>query len=417
MGRFNSKSVRDHNLTLALTELIHTGGCSRTHLSAQTELLPGTVTLLVNELLNAGLIEETALSDSEGGRRKAQLVVSPTAYPVAVIELKLDSVRVVAETLSGTRLVDVAYPVDFRNRPVERFAAFAAARARELVSRLGDLGCMPLIALGVVVRAPILTDHRTFPIAIDYGWNERTDLAGLIARELGGAANDPNIVVMNDASCALTEEHRHAIKANTVERDSNIVYVKADIGIGGAALIKGEIYKTTLGTAMEVGHITIDPHGGRCMCGKRGCLVTVADPELVISRAGLADYEQRHGADAAQRELLHRFRAGEPHAVRALDTAIFYLGSALDTIHTLFTPDYIILGGYLVDYVQDITDSSQPLARMCEQGELRMIPAVCGENGPLMGGLTRIRMAILRCAGRLMRGEAVDRATFCGFLP
>lgn len=72
-SRLNSRSIRDHNLSLVLHELARTRGCSRSRLRETTGLTPGAVTLLVNELIDAGMIETSDTMRAEGGRRKNSL--------------------------------------------------------------------------------------------------------------------------------------------------------------------------------------------------------------------------------------------------------------------------------------------------------------------------------------------------------
>ena len=86
-AHLTNRSMRDFNLSLVLHEIFHVGGCSRSRLCRATGLTAGAVTLLVNELGAAGLIETAAATDAEGGRRKKQLALARCSYPVAVIEL------------------------------------------------------------------------------------------------------------------------------------------------------------------------------------------------------------------------------------------------------------------------------------------------------------------------------------------
>ena len=48
------------------------------------------------------------------------------------------------------------------------------------------------------------------------------------------------------------------------------------------ALLRGELLHGVAGCAGEVGHVTVDPNGFDCTCGKRGCLETVSSATGVV---------------------------------------------------------------------------------------------------------------------------------------
>ena len=78
-------------------------------------------------------------------------------------------------------------------------------------------------------------------------------------------------MVDNDANLGALAEHWWG-----VGRDADdIAYIKVATGIGSGHVIGGEIYRGATGVAGEIGHIAIDPQGKPCICGLRGCLVTL----------------------------------------------------------------------------------------------------------------------------------------------
>ena len=66
-----------------------------------------------------------------------------------------------------------------------------------------------------------------------------------------------------------------------------LLYLKADSGIGGAIVLTDEDARArVIGAAL--GHLPVVPDGTRCACGQRGCLVTVAGPDVLLARSDLA---------------------------------------------------------------------------------------------------------------------------------
>ena len=71
------KDVRRSNRALLLRQLLIEGETSRSDLGAATGLSPATVTSVVSELIEEGIVRETGFLDSEGGRRRVLMHVDP----------------------------------------------------------------------------------------------------------------------------------------------------------------------------------------------------------------------------------------------------------------------------------------------------------------------------------------------------
>ncbi|GAC1501311.1 MAG: hypothetical protein NVS2B12_09510 [Ktedonobacteraceae bacterium] len=142
-------------------------------------------------------------------------------------------------------------------------------------------------------------------------------------------------------------------------------------GIGGGVIARGGISAGSVGTAAELGHMTIDLRGPRCNCGNIGCLESLASGTAIARRArelidegkaaALLDFARVHqGAveddtpfDRASRDSLHvnartvaqAARAGIPEACAIIEQAAEALGVGLVNIIHIFNPERVILGG------------------------------------------------------------------------
>jgi len=124
-------------------------------------------------------------------------------------------------------------------------------------------------------------------------------------------------------------------------------------GVGGAVLVDGIILHGAKGAAGHLGHTTIDPRGGLCICGNYGCLET-----YFSSRAIESDYwAHMHRAAPVKLPISSTgevpnpasiFRAaadGDECARYVVDRALEYLGAALVSFLHTFDPEIFILGG------------------------------------------------------------------------
>jgi glucokinase len=178
------------------------------------------------------------------------------------------------------------------------------------------------------------------------------------------------IFVENDANAAALAEYMFGAGRGSQE----IVYLTISTGIGGGVITQGCILEGVIGTAAELGHMTIDMHGPRCNCGNIGCLESLASGtaiarlarELVDQGKGeqLMDFARSHQPltkeddTPADREHARRdplrlnahivalaAEAGVPEARAIVEQVAFALGVGLVNIIHIFNPERIILGG------------------------------------------------------------------------
>jgi glucokinase len=135
-------------------------------------------------------------------------------------------------------------------------------------------------------------------------------------------------------------------------------------GVGGAALVNGQLLRGHAGVAGQVGHITVEPHGAICSCGNRGCLETVFSARAIEAEARAAVVR---GCDSVLTRLFREqpqlatcrtvFQAaseGDQVAMAIVSDAIYRLGAALAGLLHIFDPEVVILGGHVADAGADL---------------------------------------------------------------
>lgn len=150
-----------------------------------------------------------------------------------------------------------------------------------------------------------------------------------ICDELGGLLGVP-CVIDNDANMAGLGE----LVFGAGKDMKDFVFVTLGTGIGGAIIAGGRLLSGQTGGAGEIGHITVDPEGPPCGCGRRGCVEAWASGPSI---------ERAYGLPAAQ--VFSRAAAGEARAQDTLRTAGHALGVGLSSAVTLLDPQAIIFGG------------------------------------------------------------------------
>lgn len=224
----------------------------------------------------------------------------------------------------------------------------AAAALDQIARGIGALRAeAPGPVAGVGIGCPGHVDPATGIVhyAVNLGWEEVPLRDGLEAR-LGGAVpvwahKDTNAAALGELTFGAARGCR------------DVIYLAIGTGLGGAALVGGQLASGLNAYAMEVGHLVLDPQGRACRCGLRGCA------EMYVSGVGLLagtrewapSYPESPLAQRVNsistRDIVAAFEAGDPLAGAVMDHAARTLGTVMSTCASLLNPERFILGGGL----------------------------------------------------------------------
>ena len=144
--------------------------------------------------------------------------------------------------------------------------------------------------------------------------------------------------IENDANCFTMAEATHGAAQN-----HNLVFgVIMGTGCGGGLVINKNMWVGPQRLAGEWGHMSIDPNGPLCFCGKRGCV------ETYISGSGLERIYQEKSSLHENAEVI--FKLAKSKNALAIDVInIFYdrFGRCFANLINILDPDIIVLGGGL----------------------------------------------------------------------
>ncbi|MET9487666.1 ROK family transcriptional regulator [Nocardia sp. NPDC006630] len=408
----DSAAVRRRNLGLVLRHIAAHGPCARTEVATATGLAHGSVTTLVGDLVERGLVgEDTALRSGGRGRPGRPLRLAPRRALSVAVQISSEQLRVVVADLAGAVIWRAAAPHNCAPGTPEAMADVVAAAVRraELATvtsnaavaaakRGGEHEAIAAAAGSVLVRVviamagPVRDDEaQTVVMAPDFGWLQPVRLGELVAARLPGM--DCPVEVINDGNAAAFAEF-HARP-----RQRGLVLIEAGTGIGGGVVLDGRIQIGSHGIAGEPGHMPVALDGPQCVCGAHGCLVLYAGPEAVLTAAGLGDLLIREGLHATSTRLVEALGAADAPAVAAVRTAGQALGAVILSITALLDVDEIVLGGLLAHWFPWLapTIEQQLAGRRALAPALRLTiaPAVLGDDAMLLGAIEFARRTVL----------------------
>jgi predicted NBD/HSP70 family sugar kinase len=311
-------------------------GLSRADLAAAVGLTKSTVSLLVRELIAEGwLAESEVVATGDLGRRPTPLAIDPGRLALLGAEVGIESVRVVATSLTGEPLAhaDAEY-----GGAASRAADCLALLASTLLQAAARLqGSQQVIGIGIGLPGGVDEASGVLRFAPNLGWRD-LPVGALLAQALEGTAlAGVPLFLQNEADVAALGELEFNPQAGAADP---LLYLSINQGVGAGVVVGERLLTGHRGFAGEVGHIVLQIDGPRCSCGRRGCAEALIGLRA-LARADDAD----HALDAVSRRLAQ----GDAATAATVQQAGRYLGVLLQNLAAAYDPGCIVLGGAVVD--------------------------------------------------------------------
>ncbi|WP_441246996.1 ROK family protein [Kitasatospora sp. McL0602] len=350
-------STRRNNLGVVLRLLRENGAQSRTRIAAAAGLPKATVSVLVTELIQRGLVREGEL-DRAGAVGRPHRMVELDGSRVCGIgaEVGVDHVTVMALDLSGAVVHEQRRGISIPELSPQEALREVAVMVRAALRVVGARG-LGVAGVVLVTQGAVDTETGTVRLATNFGWRDVPAAAELRAL-LGPGA--PPVQVENDAESGALAEYISADVDSDDDADTReLLYVTGGIGVGGAKLSDGRLLRGS-----EIGHMHLDRLERPCACGRTGCWeMAVGLQALLDAAADRTDPVHDRTADLAQRlgELLARADGGDPRTLAALAGIADDLARGLGILVDVLNPSRIVLGGYFAVFGRYLVDTAQQL--------------------------------------------------------
>jgi N-acetylglucosamine repressor len=326
-----SNTIRDINRQIVLNYVRELGPLSRADIARETALQRSTISLIVDELREDGLVEEVS-GESTGGRPPSLLSLR-AAHAVA-IGVDLGTVKTVMASgdLAGRVLEQEEFSTD---ADITKTLQKIVECAQRLIRK------NPGTIEGIGISVPGVVDPETGDLFVPY-FNWRNEP---IAETLTRATSLP-VSIDNDANAAALAELWFGRPEIREVRDFILVLVEEGVGTG--IVFDGQTYRGEGGTAGEFGHMTIGSGAPvACAVGSRECWEAFAS-----QRSALARYQSlsrsNGSVDLNFAELMDLALGGEPNASAALKETARYLGVGIANLIQGLAPEAVIVGGPIV---------------------------------------------------------------------
>jgi predicted NBD/HSP70 family sugar kinase len=331
--------IRRVNRSRVLRRIYLDRSVSRQELSQLTGLSSATVTNVVTELLQEGVVVEAGVEESQVGRPRSILTINPTYGYFLGVEIGETLTRIEFFDLTLCKLGAAACPLALHESEPEQLVELIHSQIKAL---LGEAGVTPekVIGVGVGVNGVVeLTDPVTVSLP-SWGWRD-VFFGHLLQQRLGMP-----IYLDNGAKAMAQAESLFG----AAQGSEYVAVLLVGTGIGAGIIAYGSLYRGTINSAGEWGHTCLELDGRWCRCGSRGCLEAYAGAPGILERlrevdpqSPLLQSNDQHGSLAA---IVDAAWQGEPIASRVLKDTAHYLGVGIANLINLFNPQLILLGGW-----------------------------------------------------------------------
>lgn len=297
---------------------------------------------LIANLVEQGLLAESGLQASSGGRRAENLQLNGALGVVVGIDIGATSLDVAVLRPDLSVLAQHGEPADVRQGPGVVLARVLALM-RELLTRC-HLSARDVLGIGIGVPGPVnfaagqLVNPPLMP-----AWDSFS-IRDFLREEYAAP-----VFVDNDVNLMALGELWRLQRSLT-----NFLVIKVGTGIGCGIVCHGEVYRGAAGSAGDVGHICVDQEGPRCHCGNVGCVEAMAaGPAITRMATEAASNGESEALAHALRTQGHleavdvgeASRAGDAAANAIVQHAGKLIGQMLASVVNFFNPSHIFIGG------------------------------------------------------------------------
>ncbi len=336
-----------------------TTGISRTGLAEEMGLTRAAVTLIVNDLLENGVILEAESRAIPNGRPPVVLEINPKRGLVAAVDMGATHVNIALADFSAKIIEETSLPFDIKQGP-----QVCLVEVRRILQELLDqygISISEIMAVGVGVPGPVIKDAgMVMSPPIMPGWDRYP-----IRKTLEEAWGCP-VSLNNDAELGALGEWAYGAGRG----EKNLAFIKVGSGIGAGLIINQQIYGGTTGSAGEIGHITIEENGPLCTCGNHGCMEAFAGGNAIAIQARKMVQTGKRTLlsnipleNITAREVAESARRGDLPSQEIIMRAGTFIGIAIAGVVNLFNPSAVIIGGGVAQAGDLLTTSIRQAVR------------------------------------------------------
>ncbi|MCH2067382.1 MAG: ROK family transcriptional regulator [Shimia sp.] len=376
---FSGNVSRQLSMSTIVQAITSYAPISRASIAKMTGLSKQTVSEIMAQLEEDGLVQTVGQTEGHVGRRAVVYEINPRAALVATVDLGGTKVRVAICNLVGEVVAETVAPT------VKDGGVAVTTQIADLIRELATNHAIdPQTIRTVVVGVPgVPQPDGTIAFAPNVPGVDKIHFADTLSDSVG-----VEVIVENDVNLAALGEHWMTKRGDT----DDLVYVSIGTGIGAGLVIGGNLVRGASGAAGEVGYLPFgaDPFDPESL--RVGALERVSATQALI-----AHYQEQTGKALGVPEIFDAALAGDAAAQACLERAAKNIALAIGAIAAVVDPSCIVIGGS-IGARSELVALIEPILRKCFPGAIPIENTILGNHAALAGAtsiaLSRLHVAL-----------------------
>jgi len=391
MKKATREDTKVHNKTLILNTVYNGQDVSRADISRITGLTRSTVSDIVSELIDEGLVGEMGLGQSAGGKPPVLLNAIGEARHIIGIDLASGEFRGALVNLRGEIKERIDVPIHDQSGEAALEQVFALID--ELLARTDS----PILGIGIGAPGLMDADNGVVLNAVNLDWQELA-----LGDKLEARYQLP-VYIANDSQISTLAEYNFG----DLPKVANLLLVKISRGVGAGIIINQQLFHGDGFGAGEIGHVRVEEDGELCRCGNHGCLETKISSRAIrrqakaIAKEHLDSLLHQSSVDVEQltlEDVLDAYHAGDPYIANLIQEIGLSLGKALSYVVSLLNIQHVVLAGSVAAFGEGLLAPAS--ARLNES----ILPGLVDHTELSVSDLGE-EIVILGAAGMVLQNE------------
>lgn len=389
MKSANSFYIKQFNRSKVLNLIRKRGSISKAEISKTINLTFTTITNIILELLEQGLIVEGGYDKSKGGRKPTLYKLNLTFTYIISVELVFTKIRAVIINLNSEIISESTTEINHLSN--SEIIIESLFKTIDEVIKKSRVTMNKISGIGITSPGPVDHEKGIVLNAPQFKSWSNISLRKIIAEKYGVMT-----ILEKDSNAATFGELWSGV---AIEKEDVVTY-QINYGIGGGIVKNQKLYYGAHNGAGELGHGTVNIDGPRCDCGNYGCLEVYSSvlaiiqrvkKELSLNKAScLQKIYEKNNEEITFEKITTAAKKGDELSISILNESARYLGASIANVINYLNPEFIVLGGMLIDQypfiIKEIKKEVRKRILPYFYSNTKIVKSTLGVNADLIGG-------------------------------
>lgn len=326
--------VADSNINKIIQILYKHRELTKHDIAAISHLSIPTVTNNLSKLIEDGLVTESGVAESTGGRKPVLVKLVPNSRFSLGVDISPLKVRIILTNLFTEIKAEAEFELDGL-KDMTKIMNKIKIYILDMLEK-NNIKDWQLTGIGFSIPGTVNKEKMILEMAPNLG------VKNIDFHDFADVFDYP-IYIENEANAAAYGE---SILGSLPKEKSNSIYISITEGLGIGIIMNGDLYKGSNHRAGEFGHMRIGSAEKECQCGRVGCWELYGSEKALLTAYNEVS---KHNIQDIH-EFFQKYEEKEAAACNTLDSYLEYLARGIQNIILGLDPKYIVIGGKISEY-------------------------------------------------------------------